>query len=75
MVAQEPDAAVDWTDGAVCYEIFVAGRYDATSLLDGTAGVTLEVTESGRIADYVPVASLNPLQSYLFTLTRSGSIP
>ncbi|MDH3497202.1 MAG: alpha-amylase family glycosyl hydrolase [Gemmatimonadota bacterium] len=51
-------------------EVLSAGRYTATSLLDGPAGAPLQVGRGGRIQAYVPVVSLQPLESHVFELTK-----
>ncbi len=52
--------------------VLPAGRYRATSLLDGPAGTPLQVGRGGRIHAYVPVVSLRPLESQVFELTVEG---
>jgi alpha-amylase len=46
------------------------GRYTARSLLGGPDGATLEVGADGRIAGYVPAATIGPRESLVLDLTR-----
>ena len=48
-----------------------AGRYSAKRLIGPAAAVSLRVTADGRIAGYVPVRSLAPMEIYVFELASA----
>ena len=49
------------------------GRYTPEGLLGGEAAAPLPIGADGRVRDYVPLASLAPLQAYVFDI--SGEDP
>ncbi len=49
-----------------------AGRYRSESLLGGQEGRTLPVRGDGRIEEYIPVRTLEPLESHVFELGAAG---
>ncbi|GAC1516118.1 MAG: alpha-amylase family glycosyl hydrolase [Gemmatimonadaceae bacterium] len=49
-----------------------AGRYVSRELLGRSGGADLEIARDGRLAAYVPLPSLAPLQSYVFALSSAG---
>lgn len=48
------------------------GRYEPGSLLGGRAAAPLVVTGAGRIAGYVPLRSLGPLETHVFDVSPAG---
>ena len=49
---------------------FPAGTYSLKDLLGGTAGADMRLAPNGPLEAFVPVASLAPMQTYIFELTR-----
>ena len=48
--------------------VLVAGRYRATELLAGASPAVLQVGSDGRVAGYVPLPTLAPMQAYVISL-------
>jgi glycosidase len=52
--------------------VLPAGQYGVQSLLGGPQGATLRVRGNGRIDGYIPVPSLEAMESRVFDLARGG---
>jgi alpha-amylase len=50
--------------------VLAAGRYTLTPLIGRAAGQPLVVESDGRVSGYAPVASLAPVESYVFELAQ-----
>ncbi|MEO8624860.1 MAG: DUF3459 domain-containing protein, partial [bacterium] len=48
-----------------------AGSWTLRNLLDGTIGAPLSVRADGRLRDYLPLATLAPMNGYLFELSAA----
>jgi alpha-amylase len=68
----EPLAGVTLSSVALAEQSTAAlppGRYRLQALLGEETGAVLEVGETGAVADFSPVSTLEPLQAYVFLLT------
>jgi alpha-amylase len=70
VVANLGDSAVSGVSLASAAGVLVPGRYTARGLLGGPAGPALSVGADGRIAAYVPAATLGAKSTLLLALGR-----
>lgn len=52
--------------------VLPAGRYTPAAMMGGEAAAPLSIGEDGRLRGYVPLASLAPLQAYIFEITSGA---